>query len=62
VLSALSLGEKGVERVISDANRSVTRHAAIGLDSVLKAVQFPALVTGLDTGLTQMDGDTFTHG
>jgi len=28
---------------------------------VLQAVQLPAGVTDLDTGLADMDGDTFTH-
>jgi hypothetical protein len=28
---------------------------------VLEAVQFPAGVTDLDTGLTNVDGDGFTH-
>ena len=31
----------------------------IGGDSVFGAVEFPALFTGLDTGLTDMDRDTF---
>jgi hypothetical protein len=29
------------------------------LDAVLKAVKFPAAVSGLDTGLAHMDRDTF---
>jgi hypothetical protein len=33
----------------------------IWLDTVLEAVQLPAAVTDLDTGLTGMDGDNFTH-
>ena len=32
------------------------------LDTVLEAVQLPARVTGLDTGLADVDGDDFTHG
>lgn len=31
------------------------------LDSVLKAVQLPAGITGLDTGLADVDRDNFTH-
>jgi hypothetical protein len=59
VLSRLSLAEKGIERVISDAYTLVRCHRTIGLNAVLKAIKFPALVTDLDTGLTQVDGDTF---
>jgi hypothetical protein len=29
---------------------------------VLETVKLPAGVTNLDTGLADMDGDTFTHG
>ena len=32
------------------------------LDPVLEAVELPARVTGLDTGLADVDGDDFTHG
>jgi hypothetical protein len=28
---------------------------------MLKAVQLPAAISDLDTGLTNMDGDNFTH-
>lgn len=59
VLAGLSLAEESVEGVIGYTKAGVGGHGAIGVDSVLKAVQLPALVTGLDTGLTQMDGDTF---
>lgn len=59
VLSTLSLAEEGVERVISYTNTGIRRHGTIGGDTVLKAVQLPAAVTGLDTGLTQVDGDAF---
>jgi hypothetical protein len=59
VLSRRSLAEEGVEGVVSNANGMVGRHVTIGADAVLEAVQLPAVVTDLDTGLTQMDGDTF---
>lgn len=59
MLSVAGLAEEGVERIISYADRRIGSHVTIGANAVLKAVQFPALVTGLDTGLTQMDGDAF---
>jgi len=34
---------------------------AIGLDTVLQAEEFPASVTNLDTSLTDMKRDDFTH-
>ena len=35
---------------------------SLRLDAVLEAVKLPARVTGLDTGLADVDGDDFTHG
>lgn len=34
---------------------------SIGLDAVLQAVELPAGVTDLDSGLTDVDGDNLTH-
>ena len=45
------LREEGVEAVVSASNSLVRGHAAIGRDSMLKAVELPASVTNLDTGL-----------
>jgi hypothetical protein len=59
VLSRLRLTEEGVERIIGNSLGSVRGHVAIWGDTVLEAVQLPALVTGLDTGLTEVDRDTF---
>merc|ERR550534_3268431 len=61
VLSSSSFTEEGVEGIISTTDGFVTWHLTIRLDSMLEAVQFPAGVTDLDTGLSDMDGDTFTH-
>mmetsp|Transcript_6627 Transcript_6627/g.12784 ORF Transcript_6627/g.12784 Transcript_6627/m.12784 type:complete len:469 (+) Transcript_6627:65-1471(+) len=61
VLASASLGEKGVEGVIATADGLVGGHLAIRLDSVLKAVQLPAGISGLDTSLTNVDRKTFTH-
>ena len=60
VLSSSGLREEGVERVITTSDSLIRRHLTIRLDSMLKAVQFPTGITDLDTGLSQMNGDTFT--
>jgi len=62
VLAGTSLGEEGVESVVAAADGLVGGHLAVRLDTVLEAVQLPARVTGLDTGLADVDGDDFTHG
>ena len=55
VLASASLAEEGVERVVTASEGLVTGHLAIRLDSVLQAIQLPAGVTDLDTGLSNMD-------
>merc|ERR1719220_1666494 len=62
VLAGAGLAEKGVEGVVASADGLVGRHLAIWLDAVLEAVQLPAGITDLDTGLADVDGDTFPHG
>jgi len=61
VLAGTSLGEEGVEGVVTAADGLVGGHLAVGLDAVLEAVEFPAGVTSLDAGLADVDGDYFTH-
>ena len=58
-LPGAGLGEEGVEGVILDG--SALWLLAVGLDAVLEAEEFPAGVTNLDTSLTDVDGDDFTH-
>ena len=60
VLAGASLAEERVERVVAATNGLVTRHLAIGLDAVLQAVQLPAGVPDLDSGLSDVYGDAFT--
>jgi len=55
VLTSTSLGEEGVESIITTTNGFIGWHLTIWLDSVLKAEEFPACVTDLDTGLSNMD-------
>merc|ERR1711881_809319 len=62
VLAGTSLGEKGVERVVSASDGLVAGHLSIWLDAVLEAVELPTGVTDLDTGLSDVDGDTLSHG
>ena len=61
VLTSAGLGEEGVERVITTTDGLVRRHLTIRLNAVLEAEQLPAGVTDLDTGLTDVDADSFTH-
>ena len=61
VLSGRSLAEKGIESVSGDTGGFVTGHHTIGPNAVFQAVQFPAAVTNLDTSLTEVDRDDFTH-
>jgi len=55
VLSSTSLGEEGVESIITTTDGFVGWHLTIWLDSVLKAEELPTGVTDLDTGLTDVD-------
>jgi len=61
VLTGTSFGEKGVERVVAATDGFVAWHLSIRLDSVLEAVEFPAGVTDLDSGLSDVDRDTLSH-
>merc|ERR1719482_403933 len=61
VLAGTSLGEEGVERVITTTDGLVGRHLAIRLDAVLQAVKLPATITDLATTLADMNRDSLTH-
>lgn len=61
VLPGRSLGEERVERIVGLTDGLVRGHGTIRIDAMLEAVQLPAVVSDLDTGLTEVDGDTFTH-
>jgi len=61
VLTGTSLGEEGVESIITTTDGFVGWHLTIWLDSVLKAEELPAGVTNLDTGLTDVDRNNFSH-
>jgi hypothetical protein len=61
VLASASLGEEGVEGIITATDGLVRGHLTVGLNTVLKAEELPAGVTDLDTGLTDVDGNNLTH-
>jgi len=61
VLSGTSFGEEGVESIITTTDSLVRGHLTIGLDTVLEAEEFPTGVTDLDTGLTNVDRNNFSH-
>jgi hypothetical protein len=61
VLPGTSLGEEGVESIITTTNGLVRRHLTIRLNTVFQAEQLPARITDLDTGLTDVDADSLSH-
>ena len=60
MLPGSGLGEESVETVVSGSDGLVGGHLAIRLDAVLEAVELPAGVAHLATGLANMDGDALT--
>ena len=61
VLAGTSLGEEGVEGVVTTTDGLVRWHLTIRLDTVLKTEEFPAGVTDLDTTLTDVNTDDLSH-
>jgi len=61
VFSGTGFTEEGVESIISSSDGLVRWHLAVGLDTVFKAEQFPAGVTDLDTSLSDVDRNNFSH-
>jgi len=61
VFTSTSLGEEGVESIVTTTDGFVGWHLTVWLDSVLKAEELPAGVTDLDTALTDMDRNDFSH-
>ena len=61
VLTGTGLREEGVEGIITTTDRFIGWHLTVRLDSVLKAEELPAGVTDLDTALTDMDRNDFSH-
>jgi len=61
VLAGTSLREEGVEGIVTTTDGLVRGHLTIRLDTVLEAEEFPAGVTDLDTTLTDVNRDNFSH-
>jgi len=61
VLTSTGLREEGVEGVITTTNSLIRRHLTVRLDTVLETEELPAGVTDLDTSLTNMNSNNFTH-
>jgi hypothetical protein len=61
VLSGTGLGEKRVEGIITTSDRLIGWHLTIGLDTVFQTEQLPARITDLDTGLTDVNAQSFPH-
>jgi len=55
VLSSTSLGEEGVEGIVTTTNGFVGWHLTIWLNTVLEAEELPAGITDLDTSLSDVD-------
>jgi len=55
VFSSTSFTEESVEGIITTTNGFVRWHLSIRLDTMFKAEEFPASITYLDTGLTDVD-------
>ena len=62
MLASSSLGEEGVEAVVSSTDGLIRGHLAIRLNAVLQAVELPAGVANLTSGLANMDTATLTLG
>ena len=60
MLPSTGLAEESIEGVVSTPASLVTGHLTIRLDAVLQAVQLPAGIAHLDSGLADMNWDTFT--
>jgi hypothetical protein len=61
VLSSSGFWEESVEGIISTSNWFVWWHLTVWLDTVLEAEEFPACITDLDTGLSNVDWNDFSH-
>ena len=60
MLASSGLAEEGVEGVVTTSDGLVGGHLAVGLDAVLQAVQLPAGIANLDSGLADVDRDALT--
>ena len=61
VFTGTSLGEEGVESIVTTTDRFIRWHLTVRLDTVLEAEELPAGVTDLDTALTNVNRNDFSH-
>jgi hypothetical protein len=61
MLSGSSFAEESVEGIVSATDGLIARHLAIRLNAVLEAIELPASISDLDTGLTNVDRDALSH-
>jgi len=61
VLASSSLAEEGVESVVAASDGLVGRHLSVWLDTVLEAEEFPAGVSYLDSSLSYVNANDFSH-
>lgn len=61
VLTSASFREKRVEGVVSSSHAFIGRHLAVWLDAVLEAIQLPARISDLHSGLADVNRDALTH-
>jgi len=61
VLASTSLGEEGVEGIVTATDSLIGGHLTVRLNTVLEAEELAAGVTDLDTGLSDVDGNNCTH-
>jgi hypothetical protein len=61
MLAGTSLGEEGAEAVIQRTGGLVRGQHAVRLNTVLQAVQLPAGIPHLATGLPNVDGNALPH-
>jgi hypothetical protein len=61
VLAGSSFGEESVESIITSTDSLIGGHLAIRLNAVFEAEELPAGVTDLDTSLSNVNVDDFSH-
>jgi hypothetical protein len=61
VFSGSCFREEGVEGIITTSDGFIRWHLTIWLDTMLQAEELPAGVTDLDTALTNMNTNDFSH-
>lgn len=60
MFASSGLAEERVEGVVPSSDRLVAGHLTVGLDAVLQAVELPACIADLSSGLADVDRDTLS--